>query len=90
MLTIYKYELALGDRVTIPMPVGARPLSVAIQHGRMCLWAMVNTERPKDLATFHVYGTGHSIDADDAPRLVHVATVLDSVFVWHVFWEKPS
>lgn len=44
MKKIFKYKLQQEGRQEIIMPVGAKPLHVAVQHDDVCLWALVDPE----------------------------------------------
>ena len=46
MRTIWKYELAMIGRQTVPMPADAEILSVQVQAGVPCLWALVKPDAP--------------------------------------------
>lgn len=86
-LTIYKYEFKVDDEVMVRMPLGAKVLSVGIQQPRrICLWAIVDSfdvhqgAMPVD-RRFKVRGTGQPLG--EVGRFV--GTVIDGLFVWHVF-----
>lgn len=83
MAVIWKFPLhMIGGELL--MPKRAKVLKVALQHGVLTLWVLVD---PKETATqrrlFAVYGTGHEID--DTARMTYLDTVFDGSFVWHVF-----
>jgi hypothetical protein len=86
-MTIYKYEFAIDDRVTISLPKSHRILKVEKQYnqdpGRACLWVLVDTESRMEENAFRIYGTGHPIDRMDIQD--HVATWQAPPFVWHMF-----
>lgn len=84
MITIYKYELELKDRTVHSIPEAAHILSVAMQGGKICTWAMVDTEKPKRNIAFIICGTGNPMP-DDIPFPLYVGTVHDGPFVWHIF-----
>lgn len=75
--TIWKYPLAI-DRNILQMPLGARVLTVQMQAGTPCLWALVWPHLETETRIFDVYGTGHPVPAACGD---YVATVQD----WHVF-----
>lgn len=78
-LTVYKYELAITDDQEIEMPQGAELLYVAMQYGKLQLWARVFPDSRIVRRRFRVAGTGHP----DA-RGRYVGTILGQL-VWHVF-----
>jgi len=57
-----------------------------MQHGVLCLWAIVDPEKPKIKSTIVIHGTGHPINHIEEQRRF-LGTVIDRVFVWHVFVE---
>lgn len=88
--TVWKYALPLSllpeARLAIDMPVGARPLTVQVQHGQPMLWALCdpNPSRWK-LRTFLIVATGE--DRTDLAEAEYVASyqVLGGQLVYHVF-----
>lgn len=52
MKTVYKYELDCDSvegsqhRIHLEVPNGAKPLSVGVQRGTVCLWMEVDTVSP--------------------------------------------
>ncbi len=87
MKTIWKFPLPLTDNPMVEMPQDALVLDVQIQHGEICLWAVVDGKAPLENRSFFVVGTGHPMPAH-AGR--YVRTVQQDRFVWHVFEERPS
>ncbi|MBX3579959.1 MAG: hypothetical protein KF723_22375 [Rhizobiaceae bacterium] len=89
-LTIWKFPLKITDVQDVEMPIGSRILSVAEQHGVICLWALVNPhpEAGKAVRRITIVGTGypvpHGYTAD------YIGTVLTSGgdLVWHVFARR--
>lgn len=89
-LTIWKFPLKLTDSQDVEMPLGARILSVAEQHGVICMWALINPHPEVGRASrqINIIGTGHpavyEYDAD------YIGTVLTcgGDFVWHVFARR--
>jgi hypothetical protein len=70
MKRIFKYELIVADHSKLCLPIGARILSVQVQRGTVCLWAIVD-EYQKELCfvDIYMYGTGqHVSDADLAGK----------------------
>lgn len=61
---IWKYEITPDDRVQIEMPEKAEILSVQVQKGIVCIWALVNTENKTETRCFEVFGTGHKVPVD--------------------------
>lgn len=63
--TIWKFEFAIDDNILIEMPEGAEILSVQIQKGIPCIWALVNPLAKKTERQFELYGTGHEMECND-------------------------
>ncbi|HEX8657228.1 MAG TPA: hypothetical protein VF690_06830 [Hymenobacter sp.] len=62
MLTIYKYILQLTPTQQVTLPEGAQILSVQEQQGEVCLWALVNTEKPPHGVAIQMVGTGGQVN----------------------------
>jgi len=83
MKIIYKYYLFQESSETIlELPRNARVLSVQVQRGETCLWALVNPEQPLEPRTFVCQLTG---GAFDPTGLEYVSTYQNGWFVGHVF-----
>ena len=87
MRRVYKYSLFFVDKVQeIELPSHAEVLHVEMQGGRLCMWALVDTNTKTTIVRrFIVRGTGH--DIDPAFFLRHVSTLMhhDGQLVWHIF-----
>jgi hypothetical protein len=85
MRTIYKYELT-PNGIVADMPRGAEVLTVQVQHGKPCIWAMVDPDAPTHTRHFRVIGTGHRFEAD-VLRSMYVGTfqLEGGSLVFHVF-----
>jgi hypothetical protein len=84
MKTIYKYNLDLGGN-TFEMPADADVLTAQMQHGRITLWAKVDTDKSPMKRRFTVFGTGHQM----YEGLEYIATVqqAEGALIWHIFEE---
>lgn len=87
MKTIWKYPLAVTDFNSVSMPVGAKVLSVQMQHGNPTLWAIVNPAESLEIRHFLTVRTGHELpeNAGDfygtyqfGPLVFHVFELTDS------------
>ena len=89
MKTIWKYPIPVVDSFALTMPPGATVLSVALQYGKPCIWALVDSKK-KDTETRHFicHGTGHPV-SPDAGRYVGMFMLLEGRFVGHLFERKP-
>lgn len=88
MLTVYKYPLPIGDAFTIDMPDGAEIITAQVQHGKPCIWAIVNTAAQNVTRTFRLAGTGSDL-SDIIPMGRHyIGTfqLLSGGLVFHL-WE---
>ena len=87
-MKIFKYELDITDKQHRSMPLGARVLSVQMQHNKIMVWAVVDPDAVYVPRTFHMYGTGHDVP-DDYEKYKYLATVQNASgdFVLHVFEE---
>ena len=82
MKRIFKYSLDVVDMQTVVMPEHARILSVANQHGNLCLWAEVDTDNHTEDRVISVYGTGNPLPDNQGH---FVGSVIIDPFVWHVY-----
>ena len=86
MKAIWKYPLKIESKQTLEMPgTGPKLLSVQMQAGVPCLWAVVepNSEQ-KSVVVIDIVGTGHILEEDDTERYF-LGTVQQGGLVWHVF-----
>jgi len=85
--TIWKYPLRVyvetRDSVQVAMPQGADILCVRDQESEICLWALVDCARPKEMRRFRVYKTNRPVDPDD----IYIGSVAmhGLVPIFHVF-----
>ena len=86
MKTIYKYKLKELTTQTITMPKGYEILSVQVQHGVICLWAIVTESNEPEDVTINVHGTGHPVTSNN---LTYISTIqmLDGDLILFVFKE---
>lgn len=79
---VWKFPLLLAPGPQeIDMPKGAEIVLVHMQAELCFLWAVVNPAADPEPRGFIIHGTGHQMDHDGQ----HVGSVMDGVFVWHVF-----
>lgn len=79
--TIWKYELA-GDTQELDIPEGGEVLTIQIQNGAICIWVLVDPNRPKEKRSFEVVGTGEPILGNPGKYL---GTIQERIYVWHIF-----
>ncbi len=84
--TIWKFQLEIKDEQSILMPAGAEILTVQVQHGIPCVWALVLPSVPMEQREFRIYGTGHPVD-DSEIFLSYIGTyqLQEGSLVFHVF-----
>jgi hypothetical protein len=83
-MVVFKYALTIADTIDVPMPAGARLLSVQVQNDVACVWALVDPDARKTTRRLALRGTGH--DADGLTFAPFVGTFqLPSGFVGHLF-----
>lgn len=88
MKRVYKYPLRVNDRQIVKLPKCAEILSVQIQRGDICLWALIDTsvKETNDVA-IRIHGTGHDIEYDGNLRFIGTVQMLLGDIVFHIFEE---
>lgn len=61
--TIWKFPFKTADKIDLEMPVAAKVLSVQVQRGQTCIWALVDPTMSLKTRSFRIFGTGHPIDS---------------------------
>lgn len=89
MKTIWKFNLKVDEGAQeIPMPTGAKVLTVALQDSKPTIWAEVDPTGKFVTRRFCIYATGQPIDCSPADR-EYIGTVqivgLIAALVGHVF-----
>lgn len=81
---IWKYPLEVTDKQILEIP-GFEPelLTVQVQNGVPCLWAVVKPEEPKRKVWIEVVGTGQPLNY--SPRKYIGTFQLGPSLVFHVF-----
>jgi hypothetical protein len=84
MKQVWKFALS-AVVPDVEMPRGAEVLSVQVQRGEPCLWALVDTHAQREVRRFVTVGTGHDIPSD--LRMKHVGTfqLHGGDLIFHVF-----
>lgn len=79
---IWKFNLSS----TVEMPIGAQILSVQFQNNALTIWAICNINAGKENRFFETLGTGwKAVSLTEGEKKVHLSTVQDGGFVWHIF-----
>lgn len=87
MLTIWKFDLAIADKQTVDMPLGARILSVGAQFDKPRVWALVDPTKERVPHRIYIYGTGWPVGDVNWSAHIFLGTVVTAggALVWHVF-----
>jgi hypothetical protein len=85
VMVIWKFALEVTDTQRVFMPNRAKILSAAHQNGYVCIWAMVNPDRPLQERVIEIIGTGNPFPAGSGIDRKFIGTVVANPFVWHVF-----
>ena len=83
-MTIWKFPLATVDEQTIVMPIVNRPLTIQMQNGQPCYWAIVDPASRNIRVTIRTFGTGHPGVADSMNYL-GTYQLHERSLVFHVF-----
>ena len=85
MKTIWKFPLRVADQQTLSMPAGAQTLTVQMQFGVLCLWAVVDPNTPlREELDIRMHGTGHSFD-DTGYTYLATFQMNAGQLIFHVF-----
>lgn len=79
------WKFAINPKTTLEMPKGASILTMQLQNGIPCIWALVNPENEKELRYFEIYGTGDSIDCVGKKYIGTFQVQSSIVLVYHLF-----
>lgn len=90
MRTIWKFEISeITDRFSIDMPSDAEILTVQVQNGNPCIWAIVESEHTEDRRYFEIIGTGHPFkeDRDEIVERKYIGTfqLYGGGIIFHLF-----
>lgn len=91
MKVIYKYPIELRDVQFLEVPKRSQLLTAQLQHGRICIWAIVSTEEKEtETRRIEIHGTGNPVAPGESiifGLCHHLGSVQQEGFVWHVFAE---
>lgn len=87
MIQITGYELPFFGEASLEIPYGARSLSIKMEHRKLVLFALVDSESTVETRRFRVYSTGEKVSRPDLDSLSFIGTVQDEHWseAWHVF-----
>ena len=83
MNAIWKFPLT-GEETELEAPI-EQFLTVQMQDGTPCVWAIVNPDRASHKYKVVIIGTGWECQRIDASK--YIGTVQDGMYVWHCFWD---
>jgi hypothetical protein len=87
---IYKYPLQVNDTVAVSLPQDAELLCVQEQHGKPCLWALVDPTADTVQRVLRMAGTGHPLSDDEQRTYLNTFQLLGGELVFHVFEVVPA
>ena len=83
MLVVHKFPLRTTDRQEIYLPVSAKVLTVQVQHGTPCLWALVDEDADLTKHSLTIVGTGHPVGS--VGEYIGTYQLDSGALVFHVF-----
>lgn len=86
MKTIWKWKLE--PFTTIQMPKDARILTVQVQYGKPCLWALVDPTKELCSRNFQVYPTGGNLP-DKPGEYIGTLQMHEGNLIFHVYEIIP-
>jgi len=90
---IWKFPLSANTTQGVSMPKDAEILSVQVNRGVICLWALCDPDAEVEDRAFAVFGTGHRysdvIFDKFADRYIGTVQMGSGVLVWHVLEATP-
>jgi len=86
---IYEFPLAVTDSQFIDAPYVGQVLTVGVQRGIPCLWAVVWPDEPGYGIDVRTFGTGHPIDISlQDYSYVGTYQLNDGALIFHVFCRQ--
>jgi hypothetical protein len=87
-LVVWGFPLEITDSQIIHPPKGAEFLSIQTQNNTPVLWALVDSDRPKDAIELITKGTGHPIKDNEVGEYIGTYQIREYEshnLVFHVF-----
>jgi hypothetical protein len=85
MKVIWEFPFENMGMLGIDMPVGAEILTVQVQDGVPCIWAMVDPGQEKENRIIVVHGTGHPVQQAEEKKYIGTYQEWNGSLIWHVF-----
>lgn len=85
---IFKYALSIADQVVLWIPKNHKLLSTGQDpYSMLCVWAEIDeNETVSEYRRFRIIGTGNPMPPD-MDQFQFVGSVLQDVFMWHIYAE---
>ena len=91
MEAIWKFPFEVSDKVCIKMLVNAKILSVQVQYGTPCIWAICSdielSSTIQEKRLFSIYGTGHQ-HSKIKGTFIGTFQMMEGSLVFHLFEEE--
>ena len=85
---IWKFGFDIRSDVVIEMPLGAKVISVQVQHGIPYIWAIVDPTAKVVGRNFKIYGTGHTMkDNLDLFEYIGTFQMAGGDYIWHMYMK---
>lgn len=83
-MLIWKYTLLLQDRQSVPMPAGAKILTVQMQGSDIRMWALVEPYKALEPREIAIYGTGNFLP-DNPGVYIGTFQMEKGMLIFHAF-----
>lgn len=87
-MRIYKYKLESYDGFAVRMRKGAKILSLQVQGGTACIWAVVDDLAPEITRKLIAVDTGDNVPNPQKFDYIDMALFHGGTYVVHYFIEK--
>lgn len=84
MRTIHKFPVASG-LFHLPLPKGAKILTVQAQRGQPQMWALLDTDNDPERRSFVTFPTGGEMPTDTHLDYIGTFQLADGNLVFHLF-----
>jgi len=84
-MTIWKFPIKVVEQQIVEMPQEAKILTVQVQYGQPCIWALVNPDCNVEERTIYTVGTGHPASHVAGCQYVGTYQLHEGQLVFHIF-----
>ncbi len=88
-MKVFKYQCEVTDKFRMELPEHAQILTVHMQKGFVCIWALVDPDAQMEFRWFRMVGTGHPIDVLESGSFVGTV-FMGAELVFHLFEIKAE